>query len=399
VTARRDLALFTPETIGNVEVRNRFVRSATSESLADDQGYITPAYRDFHVRLGRNGVGLIFTGHCYVDSGGKYIRRMTGMDRDEHVPLLRTLTDAVHAQGARIFAQLNHAGSQSRVPDLEPLAPSVVPNPQFGRLPTEASETEIHDVVASFAAAAGRVKEAGFDGVHVHAGHGYLISEFLSPASNRRADRWGGSLEGRQRFGLEVYRAMRASVGVDFPIAWKLGLRDFVPDGLTLEEGLATAEAFDREGVDALEGSAGLMSPEAESARKYAGVSRRRALEDKLFHRAFAEPVPEAYFLDWAARLRRRVRCKVILVGGLRTVELMERVVRDGIADFVSLARPFIREPDLVQKIEQGKRGLVDCTSCNICLQHEGVHALKCWRTSSADLAFHAWYRLTGRLE
>jgi 2,4-dienoyl-CoA reductase-like NADH-dependent reductase (Old Yellow Enzyme family) len=323
---------------------------------------------------------------------------MTGLHDDAHIPQLRRLTEAVHAEGARIFAQLQHAGSQSRAPEVTPLAPSVVPNPQFGRTPEAATEPQIREIIAAFAAAAGRVREAGFDGVHVHAGHGYLISEFLSPASNLREDDWGGSLEGRQRFGIEVFRAMRKMVGPDFPITWKLGLQDFVPDGLPLEEGLATAAAFDREGVDALEGSAGLMSPKAESAPRYVAVGPRRALEDRLFHRVFKGPVPEAYFLDWAKELRRLVDCRLILVGGLRTTETMERVVAEGHADFVSLARPLIREPDLVRQIEGGRRGLVDCVSCNICLMHEGVHGLKCWRKSNRDLAIHALYRLTGRV-
>ena len=396
--AADDLLLLAPGRIGAVETRNRVIRSSTSESLADENGFITQGYRDLHLRLARGGVGLIFTGHCGVHASGKYIRGMTMLDRDEHVPALASLTDAIHAEGARIFAQLNHAGSQSRVLELQPLAPSVVPNPQFFRTPREATEEEILEIIDSFGGAAARAEAAGFDGVHVHAGHGYLISEFLSPLSNRRRDRWGGPLENRQRFGLEVYRAIRAAVGPGFPVTWKLGLEDFAPGGLPVEEGLATAEAFDREGVDALEGSAGLMSPKAESAVQYAGVTRRRALEDKLFHRVLARPRPEAYFLEHARLLRERVRCTVILVGGLRTVEVMEGALREGVADFVSLARPLIREPDLVRKIEQGKRGLVECTSCNICLQHEGVHPLRCWRTSTKDLALHAWYRLSGKL-
>ena len=392
------LHLFTPMTIGTVESRNRFIRSSTSESLADEDGFITPRYRRLHVDLARGGVGIIFTGHSYVHPSGKSIAGMTGVHDDAHIPQLRRLTEAVHAEGARIFAQLQHAGSQSRAPEVTPLAPSVVPNPQFGRTPKEATDAEIREIVAAFGEAAGRVKAAGFDGVHVHAGHGYLISEFLSPVSNRRTDEWGGSLENRQRFGLEAFRAMRREVGPDFPITWKLGLKDFVPGGLELEEGMATAEVFDREGVDALEGSAGLMSPAAESAPRYVAVGPRRAIEDKLLHRVFKRPVAEAYFRGWAAELRRRVGCRVILVGGLRTTETMESAIADGVADFVSLARPFIREPDLVRQIEQGRRGLVNCVSCNICLMHEGVHGLKCWRTSNRDLAVHALYRLAGRV-
>jgi 2,4-dienoyl-CoA reductase-like NADH-dependent reductase (Old Yellow Enzyme family) len=366
--------------------------------MADARGFITDAYRRLHLRLARARVGLILTGHCSVHPSGRYIRGMTELSSDEHIPVLRAFTDAIHAEGALIFAELNHAGSQSRVPDMTPIAPSVVPNPQFHRTPREATEAEIHEIIDAFARSAARVREAGFDGVHVHAGHGYLISEFLSPVANRRADGWGGSLQNRQRFGLEVFRAMRAAVRKDFPITWKLGLKDFVPGGLSLEEGLATAVAIDQEGVDAIEASAGLMSPAAESAVQYAAVSRRRALEDKLLHRLLAKPRPGAYFYEWAQMLRERVRCRVILVGGLRTVEVMEQAIVSGTADFVSLARPLIREPDLVAQIEQGRRGEFACTSCNICLMHEGVHQLRCWRTSNRALAEHAVHRLTGHL-
>ena len=392
------LQLLTPMSIGPVESRNRFIRSSTSESLADEDGFITPRYRKLHVDLARGGVGLIFTGHCYVHPSGKSIAGMTGMHDDAQLPLLRRLTEAVHAEGAKIFAQLQHAGSQSRAPEVTPLAPSVVPNPQFGRTPVEATDAQIRELIAAFAEAAGRVKAAGFDGVHVHGGHGYLISEFLSPLSNRRTDEWGGSLENRQRFGFEVFRAMRREVGPDFPITWKAGVQDFVPGGLSRDEGLATAVAFAAEGADAIEGSAGLMSPAAESAPRYVAVGPRRALEDKLLHRVFKRPVAEAYFAEWAAELRRRVSCKVILVGGLRTTETMERVIAEGQADFVSMARPFIREPDLVRKIEAGQRGLVECVSCNICLMHEGTHGLKCWRKSNRDLLVHAAYRVAGRV-
>jgi len=260
------LQILSPGQIGSVTTRNRVIRSATSETMADERGFITERYRDFHLRLARNHVGLIFTGHCSVHPSGRYRRGMVELSSDAHIPLLRDFTASIHAEGARIFAELNHAGSQSRVPDMTPLAPSVVPNPQFHRTPREATDEEIREIVRAFGRAAARVRDAGFDGVHVHAGHGYLISEFLSPLSNLRTDRWGGSVENRQRIGLEMFRAMRQAVGPDFSIAWKLGLRDFVPGGLTLDEGLSTAEALDRERVDALEGSAGLMSPAAESA-------------------------------------------------------------------------------------------------------------------------------------
>ncbi len=386
-----------PGKLAGVETRNRIIRSSTSETMADDRGIITQQYHDFHIRLARNGVGLIFTGHCSVHPRGNYIRGMTALDRDEVIGPMRKLTQAVHAEGGKIFAQLNHAGSQSRDESIQPLAPSVVSNPQFHRLPlAEASSEEIWEAVQAFGNAARRVREAGFDGVHVHAGHGYLLSEFLSPATNRREDEWGGSLENRQRLLLETYKSMRSAVGDDFPITNKIGMWDYVPGGLPVEEGRATALMMDEVGVDAIELSAGLMSPRAESAARYVGVTRRRALQDKLLHRVFAAPVKEAYYREEAKRHKASAKGQTILIGGVRTIELMNEVIEDGSADFVSLARPFIREPDLVRQIEAGRTGMVDCVSCNICLMHEGSAPLKCWRESNRDLLVHAWARIRG---
>ncbi len=392
-------AVLRPGNLAGVETRNRIIRSSTSETMADDRGIITQQYLDFHTRLARNGVGLIFTGHCSVHPRGNYIRGMTALDRDEVIGPMRKLTDAIHAEGGKIFAQLNHAGSQSRDDSIEPLAPSVVENPQFHRLPlAAASSDEIWEAIESFGNAARRVREAGFDGVHVHAGHGYLLSEFLSPATNRREDEWGGSLENRQRLLLETYKSMRAAVGDDFPITNKIGLWDYVPEGLTVEEGRATVTMMDNAGLDAIELSAGLMSPKAESAARYVGVTRKRALQDKLLHRVLAAPVKEAYYREEARRHKANARGRTILVGGVRTIELMNEVIEDGSADFVSLARPFIREPDLVRQIEAGRTGMVDCVSCNICLMHEGSVALKCWRESNVDLLTHAWARIRGKV-
>ncbi len=393
------LSVLRPGRIGDVVMKNRFIRSATSETMADEHGrLIERLYHPLHLELARGGVGLIFTGHCAVHSRGKYAFGMTSLASDVNVESFGRLVDAVHVEGARMFAQLNHAGSQARARDVEPLAPSPIPNPQHGRVPSAASEGEIQEAIAAFADAARRVKQAGFDGVHLHAGHGYLLSEFLSPLTNHRTDGWGGPLESRQRLLREVVAAVRDAVGPDFPVTVKLGIRDFPPGGLTLDEGLETAALVASLGVQGIEITAGLTSPKVESAMPYAGLTRRRALEDKVLHRVFGPWVPEAYFADEAKLVKERVRCPVILVGGLRSVETIEAVVRDGVADFVSLARPLIREPHLVRDIEDGRRGAVDCVSCNICIMHEGLHPLRCWRKRNRDLAVHAAYRLTGRL-
>jgi 2,4-dienoyl-CoA reductase-like NADH-dependent reductase (Old Yellow Enzyme family) len=391
-------ALFEPAQLGGLLLRNRFVRSAVSETLADERGVIRlPAYLNFYERLAAGGCALLFTGHCFIEPRGRYTPGMTGMTSPEHAAAFEPVLDAVHSQGALIFAQLNHAGSQSRVTDATPIAPSVVDNVQTGRTPVEASASDVRDVVGAFRSAAARVRSAGFDGVHIHAGHGYLLSSFLSPYTNQRRDEWGGSLENRQRLILEVVRAVREGAA-ELPVSVKLGMRDFVEGGLRLEDAIDTAQALVAEGVAAIEVSAGITSSRIETVQKYTAVTRRRAASDKLVHRLLAPAPPEGYFVSEARALRKSVSCPIIVVGGLRTVEYMEKVVREGVADFVSLGRPLIREPDLVNTIRDGRRGLVDCTSCNICMMHEGVHPLRCWRTSSALLAKHAIYRLSGRL-
>jgi 2,4-dienoyl-CoA reductase-like NADH-dependent reductase (Old Yellow Enzyme family) len=389
-------ALFEPGRIGALATRNRVVRAGTSETMATDGGQVTAEYVALYETLARHGVGLLFTGHLYCAARGQYARRQTGIHSDETVDGLLSVTEAVHRHGAPIFAQLAHAGSQSRVQAGEPLAPSAVPNALTGREVRDASEDEIAEAIEAFAAGARRAVAAGFDGIHIHAANGYLISEFSSPATNRRSDGWGGSDENRDRFALEVVRAVRAAVGPDLPVTLKLGMVDAVPDGLELEESVRRAGRLVDAGLDGIEVSCGIMRLATDSARRYVAVDRRRAVEDLLLHRVFDQPADEAYFVPWAQALRRAVDTTIVVVGGMRTTQTMERVLASGDADFVAMARPLIREPDLVEQLAAGRTGRVDCTSCNICLMHEGHHSLRCWRTPRRRLLAHAAYRLSG---
>lgn len=387
-----------PGRIGALEIRNRVVRAGTSETMADERGGVTEQLIDLYEMLAANEVGLIFTGHLYCDPRGQYAPRQTGIYEDSLIAGLASLTGQVKRHGARIFAQLAHAGSQSRVSSVEPLAPSPVPNALTGRLVEEASTEEIEATVVAFGDAARRAVEAGFDGVHIHGANGYLISEFGSPLTNRREDRWGGDPERRSRFAVEIVRAVRAAVPEGFPITIKLGFADAVPGGLELGESLSRAQALAAAGVDAFEVSVNVMQSPADSAAKYVAVDRRRAIRDLLPHRLLAAPAAEAYFRGWAQELRAVVDLPIVLVGGLRTTETMSEVLAAGDADFLALARPLIREPDLVRQILAGRRGKVDCTSCNLCLAHEGHHHLRCWRTPRHRLLLHALYRFSGGL-
>jgi 2,4-dienoyl-CoA reductase-like NADH-dependent reductase (Old Yellow Enzyme family) len=391
--------LFEPAQLGSLEVRNRIVRAGTSETMADDRGAVTDQYVALYEELARNDVGLIFTGHLYCATRGRYARRQTGIYADDLVPGLRRVTDAVHRHGGRIFAQVAHAGSQSRVEaGTPPLAPSAVPNALTGRPVPAAGEDEIAEAIAAFAAGARRAVDAGFDGVHIHAANGYLISEFSSPTANRRTDAWGGSPEGRDRFIVEIARAVRGAVPDEMPVTLKLGMVDATPGGLGLDESLPRAKRLVETGLDGLEISCGVMQRATDSARQYVAVDPRRAAEDLLVHRIFSQPEAEAYFLPWARAVRADVDTNIILAGGMRTTQTMIRIVRDRDVDFVALSRPLIREPDLVRQIANGRTGRVDCTSCNLCLLHEGHHSLRCWRTPRRNLLEHAIFRLRGGL-
>jgi 2,4-dienoyl-CoA reductase-like NADH-dependent reductase (Old Yellow Enzyme family) len=389
-------ALFQPGRIGPVEIANRIVRAGTSETAAGPSGEITDRLVEIYEDLARNRVGLILSGHMYCHTRGQYATRQVGIHEDGMVPGLARLADAVHRHGGKVFAQLAHAGSQSRVVGNRPLAPSPIPNALTGRVVEAATEEEIQEAIAAFAAAAARAVQAGFDGVHIHGANGYLISEFSSPLTNKRTDRWGGSPEARDTFFVEVLQAVRNAVPATLAVTVKVGLEDAVPGGMQLAEGVRRAGILAGAGADAIEVSCNAMRLPSDSAKEYVAVGPRRALGDLLLHRLMSAPHPEAYFLEPARRLRQLVSKPIILVGGLRIPATMEGIVARGDADFIALARPFIREPDLVVRLAEGRRGPVACTSCNLCLMHESHHSLRCWRTPRRRLLEHALYRLRG---
>lgn len=393
--------LLEPGSIGPVEIRNRVIRAATSESMAGPRGEVTDEILDLHDALARGGVGLIFTGHMFCDSRGRYGHRQLGIDSDDSIPGLTRLTDAIHRHGARVFAQLAHAGSQTLLPEVEPLAPSPGSNVMTGRPVAEASAEEIEATIEAFGAATARAVEAGFDGIHIHGANGYLVSQFRSPVSNRREDRWGGSPEAREEFPIAVTKAIRKALPPELGLTMKLGFRDIIDEpGLEVGAAVAGAQRIAATGLDGVEVSSNLMSDYVSaSIRSYVAVDRRRAFEDLLFHQLHkSEEEPEAYFLPFARRLREQVETKIILVGGLRRTQTMESILEAGDADFISMARPLIREPDLVRKLEAGFQGRVACVSCNMCLMHEDIHGLRCWRVPRRRMLEHARHRFSGRL-
>ena len=391
---------FTPGRIGRLEIKNRFVRAATSETMATDSGAVTPELIDLHRTLAANGVGLSLLGHAFVHSRGQSLPNQTGIHDDAMIPGLAQLTGAVHRAGGKIFAQLAHAGNQGGMSGFAMVAPSAMANALTGSVAESASDEEIQEVIEAFGAAAARAREAGFDGIHIHAANGYLLSSFGSPHSNTRTDRWGGDAERRSRLLTRVYQSIREVVGPEFPVTAKVGMEDQVDNGLELSESVERVRELASLGLDGVEVSVGLMASGAGSCHKYVAVDRRRALADHLYFRMFSPPSGEAYFEPYAQAIRAVVPdLTLLLVGGIRTTETVERILADGSCDFVCLARPLIREPDVVAQIEAGRRGRFDCTSCNLCLENEGSARLQCWRTPRVRLIHAAAAHIRRRVQ
>lgn len=344
--------LFQPAKIGSLNIPNRFVRSATWEGLAAPDGGCTDELVGLMGELAAGGVGLIVSGHAYVRPEGFALRGQLGVDRDECIPGLARMAQAVHGKGGRIVLQLAHGGvlAGTQLTGLPAFAPSREGGPEKTRR-REMTQGDIGETVRAYAEAALRAKKAGYDGVQVHAAHGYLLSQFLSPWFNRRTDRYGGSVENRARIILEILAAIRGVAGGEYPVLVKVNSEDFLEGGLTREDSQQAALLIAAAGADAIELSGGTLL----SGR----LSPSRAKIDTADQ--------EAYFREVAKALKPKLRIPLILVGGIRSFEVAEGLVRDGVAEFVSLSRPFIREPGLVNRWRSGDRRRASCLSDNRC--------------------------------
>jgi 2,4-dienoyl-CoA reductase-like NADH-dependent reductase (Old Yellow Enzyme family) len=355
--------LFTPYRIGSLETHNRLVRSATAERMADGDGRPLPPLTKLYEELARGGVGLIITGHMYVRLSGKAHDEMTGIYTDDLIPDLAELARAVHGLGGRIVPQINHGGMNSVAETVsDPVAPSAIDQPFLTRPAREMTPPEVETAIQAFADAARRCQEAGFDGVQIHAAHGYLISQFLSPFVNKRTDQWGGTVEKRMRFLREVCSAVREQVGDEFPVLIKLGMADGVEGGLTAEEGAEVVAALADMGIDAAEISGGLGGEDK-------NLNVRKGIKSEA---------KEAYFLPLAREARQRTELPIILVGGFRSRSVMERVLADGAADYISLCRPLISEPDLPNQFNDGLKEKSRCLSANNCWAEGPGEGISC---------------------
>ncbi|MBK7948272.1 MAG: NADH:flavin oxidoreductase [Deltaproteobacteria bacterium] len=396
-------SLFDPIRIGPLEVAGRLFKTATAETRASEDGYVGDELVDWYETLARGGVPLIITGNLYVAPEGKSTYRMCAADRDDRIPGLARIAAACHRHGAKLVAQLSHCGRQLILGHTgveEAVSASSVREPVMGAKPRALRVEELPGVVDAFASAAVRCQRAGFDGVQIHAAHGYLLSQFLTPHTNRRTDAYGGSFENRLRLVREVVEETRRRVGPGFALLLKCNGDDLLPlrHGLHVEDNVRIATALVSAGIDAVEVSVGHYESgfpmtagrfdgfykelgtrgagiHMDALRRFSLVRFDRAL-GALSNRLW--PAREGFNLGYARHFKRVLSVPVISVGGFRTRAAMESALAAGDCDAIACGRGFIADPFLFDHLRTGTPG-PQCDSCNLCLARSGTGPVDCW--------------------
>jgi 2,4-dienoyl-CoA reductase-like NADH-dependent reductase (Old Yellow Enzyme family) len=396
VSGSRDPAqapVFAPGRLAGLELRNRIIKSATYEGMTPG-GVPAPALIEHHRRIAEGGVAMTTVAYCSVSPNGRTFGEQLVMG-EPALPALRELTDAVHREGAAASIQLGHCGFFTRNAErngARPLGPSRAFNSYglmsgipFARAMTEA---DIGEVVEAFGRASGLAREAGFDAVELHLGHGYLLSQFLSPATNRRRDRYGGSLENRLRFPTQVVRRVRAALGTSFPILAKTNLSDGFRGGLQVEEAVGVARRLEEECIDAIVLSGGFTSRTPLYLLR-GGRPLREMIEveksplQKIALRLFGPVVLKSYrfeemfFLPQAREVRRAVGLPLVLLGGIVSLDNMDVAMGEGF-DYVALGRALIADPSLVRDMREGKIRRTRCDACNVCMAEMDSGGVRC---------------------
>lgn len=359
--------LFESTNIKGMSLANRFIYSATWDGCADDNGFCTQRNINMLVERVNGGVGLIITGMAFVKPEGKAAPGQLAIYDDEFIDGLVKMAGAIHDVQGKVVLQLAHSGcyAPSALTGHEALGPSANDTDKFPQC-REMTLQEINQVVEAFGKAAGRAKKAGFDGVQLHAAHGYLLCQFLSPFFNKRTDNYGGSIENRARILLEAFQAVRNEVGEEYPVLVKINSEDFVEGGLTQDEMLLVCAMLEKAGVDAIEMSGGTIYASGSFSSCRVG--------------ALDSPEKEVYYKDAAVRYKEKIRVPLMLVGGIRSFGVAEHLIRDSVADFISICRPLIREPNLIKRWKAGDTAPPTCIYCDGCfgpgIKGDGVHCI-----------------------
>ncbi|MGL4447758.1 MAG: NADH:flavin oxidoreductase [Shewanella sp.] len=351
--------VFSPASIGTMKLKNRFVRSATWENLATDTGHMTEKLYAVYEQLAQGDVGLIVTGYANIVAEEKPNAGMMGMYDDSFIPEYKKLTDLVQRHGAKIVMQLAYGGTKTtyNLGERVIFAPSAVAERSTQTLGKEMTTAEIDYIVNAFAQASLRAKLAGFDGVEIHAAHTYLINQFLSPYYNQRKDQYGGSLDNRLRFLVEIYQAIRKQVGAEHPILVKLTASEFFTGGLTFNETRQICKKLKALGVDAI-----IIS----------GNNHGNA--NTLIGQSFDGHTiqQEGYFREYGAVISNDIDIPVITVGGLSDIHAIEDLAATTNIKFFALSRPLLAEPQLIKRWAQGNNNQVDCERCSKCRTKRG---------------------------
>lgn len=340
--------LFDQLIINKTVLDNRFIRSATMDGMASN-GLVSDNEIKLYQALGKGEIGLIFSHGLYPTREGQCSPGQVSVHTDDAVPSLKNMVEAVHENDGKIAAQILHGGwmCSQQTTGMQPVGPSSIVHPLSKAEIRELTSDEVYKLVDDYALSARRIQEAGFDGVQLHAAHSWILSAFLSPVTNKRNDEWGGTNEKRTNLVRQICQAMRKMTGSDYPIMVKLGIKDYHPEGKTIADGIEQAKLLEEAGVDAIEVSEGL--------------------EQDFFHHIRPE-VTSPYYLEECRQVKQALSIPVMLVGGLRNINDMKAVIEDGVADAVSMCRPFIMDPYLVKKLRQGIIENSECTSCNGCI-------------------------------
>lgn len=342
------ISLDTPFSLknGNI-IKNRLFKSAMSEQLGDKQHNPTQGLANLYHRWAQGGLGLSMSGNIMIDRGALGEPKNVVLDEQSDLDAFRRWTKAGTADGTHLWAQLNHPGKQ--IPNFivkEPVAPSAIALKRglekgFNK-PRALEEHEILAIIGKFATAARLAKESGFTGVQIHGAHGYLVSQFLSPSHNQREDQWGGSLENRMRFVRQVYQAIRAEVGPEFPVGIKLNSADFMKGGFSEEDSMAVIKQLSKDGIDLIEVSGGTYESPAMVGHRDKNEPTRESTQKR-----------EAYFLDYAEAVRQHTDTPLVVTGGFRSAKGMIDALNSGACDFIGLARPLAVDPDLPKSAMQ----------------------------------------------
>jgi len=388
--------VFESTTIAGMKLKNRVLRTATHEGMGDKEGRPMPELTDLYIKLAQGGVGAIITGYAAVQKNGRTLMNMRMIDRDDLVDDYRKMNDKLDETGVPVIAQLAHGGGQTskRVTGEQPAAPSKGMYPLFSSYARELDDSEVEGITNSFSSAIERSKKAGFGGVQLHAAHGYLLHQFLSPHLNTRTDRWGGSTENRFRVLAEIIRKSRERVG-SYPILAKFSAYDGDKNGIRLDEGVKIAGLFQKSGYDAIEVSCGgcedgynaTRVPKIPMDAAFALVPWMRSLPvyRKMLMRIMGRFVIKLNFplynynVEAAARIKQNVDIPVIVVGGIRRLSDMEDIISENKSDYLSMCRPFIIEPDLMNKFRTGTQQESKCISCAYCVMGVSGSKLRCY--------------------